>query len=755
MASNVKYCRQCGTAVSSDTRFCPNCGFEFSLIPASQNDSGQQTKYCRQCGKVNSASAKFCLYCGYSFDGTQSTYREAVRNDVPPYPTETVPVSGRPSHKETASKKASSGKQRRSPLMRIIALVLIAAILFGGGAFLWSKFRSPEKLINRVQVFIPNPTAAEAMVNLQTSLAIQYYIEARMYLEMLSQYDTENVDPEEFKKLVDLSVTAFENADKMSDCLTRSVGKWMETDDVRQTPVITVLQEADGNSSFLDLFLSKVFAKEKSASEVTAQQIVDAFDKAKFGNKVKAVAELLGTDNKHAIVQLKMAQASLEGADAMAVADQAETCIRVATTLKTAGTVAGLVIAAAPVATGAVATTATGELIVTGGGIVMGGINAGVELTSTGAMLYYGTEENVISQSAEKFQNSEFMKTANFLVNIGGVGYNIKNQIQNVNKLIDQADKIDDYNKLFTSLSTNNGKEASDLFGIMSYGLSSLESDDGTLVTTTPKATDNGMTLDIADTKIGTSPLQQEAMKKLLQESGYTEAQSELAVATAVEVLESGKEPVSTPDDPAAPVPEATIEKILEENKFIAPDNTEFNIDDFTDLVGIFMDTLVEYEVSGLLPGPSGNEQGDGSGSSADGNLPLWLNGYWIAYLETGQPFYNSYKFEVIDEDTIRMRKAGIMPNIKTGEIEINVYERYVFDCDYSVDPRTGTVNLHSTPTGLTEGLLSTEPMRIPVATDGNIIYGFTIWPADVTGDKLNEAVLTFTRHDELWPGDS
>ena len=32
-------------------------------------------------------------------------------------------------------------------------------------------------------------------------------------------YNTENVDPYEFKKLVDLTVTAFENADKMSDCL--------------------------------------------------------------------------------------------------------------------------------------------------------------------------------------------------------------------------------------------------------------------------------------------------------------------------------------------------------------------------------------------------------------------------------------------------------------------------------------------------------------------------------------------------------
>ena len=754
MSTEIKYCRKCGTKLSGESRFCPNCGFEFPVTPATREDTVSWPKYCRQCGKANAPEAKFCLYCGYSFGGSPSSSSRPQYKEIQPGHTNGQSAYVNTLPEDLSGKRKSSGRSGKKTLMRLTALVLILAVCFGGGAFLWSKFRNPEKLINRVQVFIPNPTAAEAMVNLQASVAIQYYIEARMYLEKLSQYDTENVDPEEFKKLADLTVTAFENADKMSDCLNRSVDKWMETDDVRQTPVITVLQEADGNSSFLDLFMYKVFAKEKSASEVRAQQIVDAFDKAKFGNKVKAVAELLGTDNKHAVVELKMALAALEGADAMEVAKQADNCVKVATTLKTAGTVAGLVIAAAPVATGAVATMATGELIVTGGGIVMGGINAGVEVTSTSAMLYYGTEDNVITKSAEKFQNSEFMQTANLLVNIGGVGYNIKNQIQNVNKLIDQADKIDDYNKLFTSLSTNNGKEASDLFGILSFGLSSLNPDDGILMTSIPTPTDNGMIFDIADTKIGTSSLQQEAMKKLLQESGYTASQSELAVATAVEVLESGKVPVSAPDDPAAPVPAAAIDRILEENKFIAPDNTEFNIDDFTDLVGIFMDTLAEYEVSGLLPGPSGNEQGDGSGSSADGNLPLWLNGYWIGYLETGQLFYNSYKFEVIDEDTIRMRKAIIDRDIKTGEIEIKVLEKYVFDCDYSVDPRTGTVNLHSTPTGLTEGLLSTEPMRIPVATDGNIIYGFTIWPADVTGDKLNEHVFTFTRHDELWPGD-
>ena len=57
------------------------------------------------------------------------------------------------------------------------------------------------------------------MVNLQTSMAIQYYLEARMYLELLSQYDAKNADPEEIGRLVDLTVAAFENADKISEAI--------------------------------------------------------------------------------------------------------------------------------------------------------------------------------------------------------------------------------------------------------------------------------------------------------------------------------------------------------------------------------------------------------------------------------------------------------------------------------------------------------------------------------------------------------
>ena len=95
MATNTKYCRKCGTPVSADTRFCPNCGYEFTASPVSQDAPGQQVKYCRQCGKANAASAKFCLYCGHTFDGAQPSYSGTASRDVPSSPADTSSASGK------------------------------------------------------------------------------------------------------------------------------------------------------------------------------------------------------------------------------------------------------------------------------------------------------------------------------------------------------------------------------------------------------------------------------------------------------------------------------------------------------------------------------------------------------------------------------------------------------------------------------------------------------------------------------------
>lgn len=483
--------------------------------------------------------------------------------------------------------------KKKNRLLRTVSLMLVFCMALSGcGGGTPSGGKTSSKLINKVQVELPNPTGPEAIVGLQANIAIQYYVEARMYLEKLSMQDA-SADPDGFKKLVSDAVTAFENAEKISESLSGSVDKWMEAEDSREQPKIKVIQTADANRSRLlfGMFGVKAYADGKSASELTAQEIVDAFDKAKSGQKIKTLAELLGTDAKHAYAELKIAQATLEGADATKIAEQATNCIKVAKTLKTAGTVAGLVIAAAPVATGAVATMATGELIAAGGGIVMGAANTCLEMTSTGAMLYYGTDENKVTELADKAADSKFMKTANLVVGLAGVGYNIKNQISDINKLLDQAKDPNALDKLFTSLSTNNGKEASNLFGILSFGLGNIDPEEGTLLGIKMEPHSGKTAISILDTMIGTSPEQQEAMATVLKDSGYPKEAAEKAVEEAVKIMESGKKPEETPDE-AADLPADFVENKLKENEAIAPGSTYIDLDDFIDGMETFMEVI-------------------------------------------------------------------------------------------------------------------------------------------------------------------
>ena len=564
-------------------------------------------KYCIYCGKPMDDRAAFCSNCGRA-TGTaqQQTPVRPIQNARPVQTQQPVQQS------------QSAGWQVRSPQLNtarqapprkkkghagaILALLLVLA-LAGVLCFVWPGFlrkkeADPDSLINRVQVTIPNPTGPEALVNLELGIALEYYTEARMLLEKLARYDEGNLDEAEFRQLVADAVTAFENAEKISESLEKCVDLWMEADDVREKPKIKVLQRADEKSASSDPFTRKVYAAKKSASEMTAQEIVDVFDKAKNGQKIRTLATLLGTDAKHAYAQLKMAQAELEGADAKKVAEQATNCIKAAKVLKTAGTVAGLVVAAMPVATGAVATMATGELIATGGGIVMGAVNTSLELTSTGATIYYGTDENGITKRADDIADSDAMKTANLVVGLAGVGYNIKNMVTKANEMIDKAGGIDDMYELFTSLSANAGYEGSDLFGILSFGLGNLDANDGTFMGIKADPKLNGWNISIEDTKIGISEAQQEALKAVILGTGYaTSKVTEKIVDKAVELIKSGEASGVSAVQTATELSMDYVDKKLEENAFIAPGSTGFDLDDYIEQMEALMEALAEYEV--------------------------------------------------------------------------------------------------------------------------------------------------------------
>lgn len=493
--------------------------------------------------------------------------------------------------KRTHNKTHNNRKAYAKWLSAALILSLLISLVGCGGATP-EQSKEASNLINHVEIMIPNPTVPEAIVGLQGNIALQYYMTARMYLEKLSMINAEEIDRDELVSLLNDTITAFENAEKMSSFLSSAVDLWMKTDDKRDAPKVKVLHRADeaAKASWLDFFILKSYAAENSASEMTAWAIVNTFDKAQSGHKLRTLAELLGTDARHAMEHLKIAQATLEGADAMAVAEQATNCIKVAKGLKTAGTVAGLVIAAAPAVTGSLATMATGEMIATTGGIVMSGVNSTLEIASTGATLYYGTDENKITNVADAIADSKLIQSANTLVGLAGIGYNVKNMIEKVENLTKQPGVIDVDELL--SLTTNNGKETSDLFGIVTYTVENPEVLKSNLVTFSTDLAEEGIKIILKDTEIGTSPEQQDAMKALLEDVGYSREDAEAAIANAVKIMGTvGKTETATETETAAEFSAEFVNNFLKKNEWITPSG-EFDPDAYIADKQKFMESL-------------------------------------------------------------------------------------------------------------------------------------------------------------------
>ena len=444
----------------------------------------------------------------------------------------------------------------------VLSILLVCVLFFSVFAGCGRKTEG----INKVRVTLPAATDAEQAVNVTAALAVNSYLTARAYLDLILDCDTENMDEAgiaRFTEMLNNAIATFENVDKLSDALIKATDVWEKTAD-DEKPVMTPLCIRPRS------FGLTAFAAADSAATKWAQDIVDAYDKAPAGKGIRTLAGQLGTDAKHAYAQLKQALAVLEGAEYTAIADKANTAVQVATGLKAAGTAAGLVIAVA-----AVPAAGTLGAVVKTGGVVCSGINTVLEVGSAGSIIYNNGEENEISIACDKTE-AQFAPIGQ-IFSIMGLGLSLKDIGSTGKKILDSG---------YKSLTP---KEMNDLgensFGVLSYVTTSVNDyvNDGSILSGTFTKTEKGVEFTLIDTLTGTEKEATDKVKEVLKEAGIDEK----TVENAFESTEETKPDGNIPGDIA--------QKIVENNPAVTPAGG-FDADSF---IAKLEESLIEIAAQG------------------------------------------------------------------------------------------------------------------------------------------------------------
>lgn len=370
--------------------------------------------------------------------------------------------------------------------------------------------------------------------------AVNKYLVARCYLDKFLQYDISSGNPDEYNALLEETIAAFQAVEETADAL-KNTASALEAKEESSS-----YSGTDGSGTFNEVsrieennyfswnpFEVVAYADEESEAVKWAKDLTERFDNAPAGKGIRTLAEQMGTDAKHAYAQLKQAQDILAGAAYEDFAETANTAYKTAKVLKTAGTAAQLtlsVMTADP--------TSTFDLVMTGGGILVNGLNTILEVGQTGSILLVG-EDNKLSQSLENYENA--------LGPIGSVigAYGLAGNLSKGKELLDDVPAMADSIMYI----------GSSLYDYMSEGkiLGGTFTQDATgKVNCTISETMNAKTEWAKD---------KEAKEKILAEAGFTpEEIKEVVEAAPVASVEtaSGEEAV-------AEIPMEVVEAMLEE----------------------------------------------------------------------------------------------------------------------------------------------------------------------------------------------
>jgi hypothetical protein len=266
-----------------------------------------------------------------------------------------------------------------------LALIMIFTLASCGG-------RTEEN----TTVSLPAVAAERAAVEQAGAIATQQYIIARLKTEALIEYDIENGSIDELKAMTDDTLEAWRLCE-LASVQAAELADYAQSLRSSASTQAATMSYTSSSPARIGLFTMVAYAAEENAAVKWAKELTEKYDSYPAGQKVKQLAENLGTDAKKAYAQLKMAQNILEGEAYSAEGDTMQSFENAAMATKTVcktGLYIGGVVAGGGVANG----------ILEAGGMIIGGVDTIVDIASTGSTIICG-ENSKITMAADDFKD--------------------------------------------------------------------------------------------------------------------------------------------------------------------------------------------------------------------------------------------------------------------------------------------------------------------------------------------------------------
>ncbi len=268
-------------------------------------------------------------------------------------------------------------------MKKILSILLVMVILLTGLAGCGGGKAKGEGPI----VSLPAADVQRTAMEQAGAMVTRLFVLANLKTDALLEYDINKGSMEELKALTADTLETWRLCD-VASAQTMELVDYAQDLRVQATTQGARMVYADQSEPLFSLFTTVAYATEENAAVKWAKELTEKFDSYPAGQKIKQLAENLGTDAKKAYAQLKMAQNILEGEAYSAEADTMQKFENAAMATKSVcktGLYIGGVVAGGGVANG----------ILEAGGMIIGGVDTIADIASTGSTIICGENSRV------------------------------------------------------------------------------------------------------------------------------------------------------------------------------------------------------------------------------------------------------------------------------------------------------------------------------------------------------------------------